>query len=92
MAKGGPKTGCRRRKFGWLRGESKVFMQKKFKVAGSDLNLRSRVTSCGIVISQGQVAPGRSSLRDRLPKEQVIIRTHSLIEKPALGQPRGWPR
>jgi hypothetical protein len=37
------------------------------------------------VISQGQVAPGRSSLRDRLPKEQVIIRTHSLIEKPHSG-------
>jgi hypothetical protein len=38
-----------------------------------DLNLRSSVTSCGIVISQEHAAPGRSSLRDRLPKEQMVI-------------------
>ena len=33
MAKGGSNTVCRQRKFGWLRGASKLFMQKKFKVA-----------------------------------------------------------
>jgi hypothetical protein len=35
MAKGGPKTVCRHRKFGSLRGQSKLFMQKKFKVGGA---------------------------------------------------------
>jgi hypothetical protein len=40
MAKGSPKTVCRHRKFGWLRGESKLFMQKLKVAAGTDWNRR----------------------------------------------------
>jgi hypothetical protein len=38
MAEGSAQLG--RRKFGSLRGEPKLFMQKKFKLRGLDLNQR----------------------------------------------------
>jgi hypothetical protein len=62
MAKGGPKTVCRHRKFGWLRGESKLFMQKKFKVAEARFEL-TILTGAGVAFtSQGLEGTGHQKL------------------------------